>query len=287
MDKQQNNWGILAILYFFLSGAAAGFYLLGSSLYLVDFISIGDMAKIGPISFILAALGGSMLLLELGQKFRFLLVFSNPKSIMTIGAVGLSGFSFFAFLSFFIIHDGLIIAGMFFALLMLLFQALEMANAKARPFWNTAGLIPIFLCNAAVSGMAILYFLGIRATWINGLAIGLIVLQAIILFGHIKIGAEARAFTRLLVQRPAFKKLAYGGILGVGTAAAILLLCIPSMQGIGYVLAIVGAYLYKLLLVQNGVSLLLPGEESNENKLENFTSLPELDQLERVQFPQG
>jgi len=166
MQQKQDIWGGMSFSYFFLAATGAG---LMAVTVIFDLLS-GGFLFLGYMSFaalVLSGVGALLLLLELTQIFRFLNVFRNLKSIMAIGAWILMGFIIFTaiYTSFWIsifpwtqLYAVRQIVGLItfvLGILLVLYPALEMGETKGRPFWQGAGLVPIFLVSSFVSGLGL------------------------------------------------------------------------------------------------------------------------------------
>ena len=174
----QEVWGPLLAWDLFLGGAGAGAYLVGMvALWLggryLRLAKPGIFA--GPP---LVALGALLLLIELGQPFRFYLGFLRPgSSMMSVGIILISLFIVLGFLHIaFILFPKLGVKegtqktlGTVTAVLglgVILYTGLLLGLVKAVPFWNTPLLPMLFLVSALLSGLAVVMLLVGLQRWV-------------------------------------------------------------------------------------------------------------------------
>lgn len=287
MEKKQTTWGFLAIGYFFLGALGAMTFFVGGLLDLGGQPWLGGPVAVFAV--VMAGLGALMLLAELGQKFRFLLVFTRPSSIMSLGAWFLGGFLVLAvvYASFFFdffpwasqagLRQAVGVLGMIFALLLVLYPALELGEARGRSFWHGAGLVPLFLVNALVSGTAGVILLasffgaGLHPV-VSSLSWALLTLTAldlIFILGYVldmrRAPAEEAKKAAEKAWRGDFKSLFWGGIVVVGHLLPWLLYLAgqsPALLEVRSLLIILGSLFLRQLILQAGVRVSLPGEEN-------------------------
>ncbi len=165
--RKQKVWGWSVATYLFLAGMGAGAYLMGFILGLVN----SEFALFSKIAIILAAplmvIGLFLLVLDLGQKQIFAMVFLRPlSSWMARGSIIIT-----IFLILDIIHIGLWIwpfniladnAGAFlalgiigsiFAVLTMIYTGLLLGAAKPIPFWSQTVLPVLFLVSGISTGI--------------------------------------------------------------------------------------------------------------------------------------
>lgn len=287
MEKKQTIWGFLAIGYFFLGALGAMTFFVGSLLDLFGHPWLGGPVAVFAV--VTVGLGALMLLAELGQKFRFLLVFTRPSSIMSLGAWFLGAFLVLAvvYASFFFdffpwasqagLRQAVGVLGMIFALLLVLYPALELGEARGRSFWHGAGLAPLFLVNALSSGIAAVVLLaaffgaGLHplVSSLSWAFLALTALDLIFIFGYVlgmrRAPAEEAKKAAEMVWRGDFKFLFWGGIVAVGHILPWLLYLVgqsPALLEVRSLLFILGSLFLRQLILQAGVRVSLPGEEN-------------------------
>lgn len=286
MLKHQNVWGNLVVLYFFLSGIAAGTFIWAGTIYIAAAPELEIIRQVWAVSFILACAGGLMLLLELSKKMMFYLVFKNYKSIMSWGAYILGGFVVFSFLSFIFYRLEFIIIALIFAAALIMYPALEIGIAKGRYFWNSSVYTAVFSLNGIACGGAVYYFISFPEIFVSErIIISIFLIIQIIVFAfHIHLSEKSGAFTRRekISQRQDFKMLLWGGVYGLGGLLALIFIAASEATvSLGLVLLLIGSYLLRLFIIRFGLRMDLPGESFNESEIEYSADPEKLKLLER------
>jgi formate-dependent nitrite reductase membrane component NrfD len=290
MEDKQAIWGGLAAGYFFCAAFGAMVFAVIAFLDIITSPLAGEVS--GPGSFLgLAAvgLGGLLLLAELGNKKRFLLVFSRMQSIMTKGAIFLACFIVVAaiYTSFWFdifpwagenVGRRLIgFLGIIFAVALVIYPGLELGEARGRSFWNGSALVPLWLAAALTSGLAGV----ILVAAVNGVSpaptiavldkilLALIITQIILIATYI-LGMrraaleEARRSAAMLLTGK-LKNIFWWGIVVCGHLIPCLLYFGGSGAGILAVkslFVLAGEACLRVAFLQAGVRVSLPGEDN-------------------------
>jgi len=165
MTILQTTWSWYIAWYLFLAGAGAGAYLAGAIAgYLNHKYTLAS--KIGvALGAPLVVIGTLFLVLDLGHPERFLLVFSSPTSMITVGSTIISVFMILGLihLGFWIwpfkllekrpaARKALGLLGVIFAVGTAVYTGILLGVVNATPFWNNAILPLLFLVSATSTG---------------------------------------------------------------------------------------------------------------------------------------
>lgn len=286
MLKHQKVWGTLVVLYFFLSGIAAGTFIWAGAAFAIVSPGSEIIRQVWAVSFLIACAGGLMLLLELSKKMKFYLVFKNIRSIMTWGAYILGGFVVFSFLSLVFYRLELIIIALIFAAALILYPALEIGIAKGRYFWNSAVYTAVLSLNGIACGGAVYYFVSLPEIFVYERAvISILLISQLVIFAfHVHLSERVGAFTRRenFSQGQGFKMLLWGGIYGLGGILALIFIALTdAVVFLGLVFLLIGSYFLRLFIIKYGLRMDLPGESFNESEIEYCTDRKKLELLEK------
>lgn len=267
--KCQHEWGWLLAAWLFLGGT-------GSALYLL--FAIAGLARIFALLALgLLALGGLVLLFELGNPVRAWRGFFRARtSWLSRGVVSVfffmvsavlfiaPTFSFFAWLPW---GEGGVmgtilgwIAGLSAAMIVL-YPGFFLSKNISIPFWNTPLLTVILVSYAALGAGAVILmtsaFMAVELVWVETMAGGLIVLNAILIPVYFLVmaraGGAAGESVRLL-NRNNVAWLAWGGVAGAGMVLPLAaLLWIESMIPMAGAGILIGGYLFRYCLLRVGV----------------------------------
>jgi len=186
------NWGLLIVVYLFLGGLSAGLFFAAG---LANYLTVDDKpiyAKVARMGALLApwpvAIGSSLLILDLGNWFRFYKLFMHFRwqSPMSIGSWLLTVFTLIAFVYLFAwlkederkwifsripatwkqVHrlnvdisswrEKIAMVGFPFSIGVGIYTGVLLGAVSARPFWNTNLVAQMFLFSALSSGSAAL-----------------------------------------------------------------------------------------------------------------------------------
>lgn len=291
LEKRQNYWRSLAAGYLFLSALGAMTFTVAA---LLDLLGVDEASQLnGWItlgSLVATGIGALFLLLELGNRFRFLMVFANPKSIMTLGAYTLSLFMvtdliYATFFFDFIPWAGLTglktvfaVLGIFFALILATYSGLELGEAKGRAFWNGSALVPLFLISAATTGVAgvILAYVVLGhgeagvLNILNDVLFGLVIILLLVVGGYVQgmkhLGQDNGSGKRAakVILHGYYKGAFYGGFIAVGTLLPLLTYlgdAVPAMLAFKAVAVLIGGACLRNIFLRAAVQTGVPGEE--------------------------
>ncbi|MGI9952693.1 NrfD/PsrC family molybdoenzyme membrane anchor subunit [Moorellaceae bacterium AZ2] len=293
MQRRQNVWGSLAVGYFFL--ASVGAMCLVTGVLLGLWVMPEDVALpgwLGLCGLVLAGTGGLLLLAELGKKFRFPMVFLRPRSIMCLGAWALGAFLFFSFCyTFFslvfpgwgVLRTVAGVAGCAAALVLVVYPGLELGEARGRPFWQPAGLVPLWVISSTVGGLAVTGLVsaalgGAYAALLPGLKVcGLFfsLLQLIFAAGYVlgmlRSGTREAREAAEMVVRGSLKLWFWVGLVMLGHVVPWALL-VTSAVNWAWLLFLVGVLAVRHIVVAAGLPLVLPGNRHEYPEEEELAS---------------
>jgi formate-dependent nitrite reductase membrane component NrfD len=156
--------GPLIVVYFFLSGLAAGTFLTAGACRLFGGGKYARVEKIGAIASPILLIPGLLcLLLDLGQPWRFLnmLLYFNPSSVASWGVWLMSIFAAVSVLYAFCHVAGmadkakpLAYVGSVLALGAGLYSGILLYQMRGHALWHSALVPPLFLASAIASGLA-------------------------------------------------------------------------------------------------------------------------------------
>ncbi|GFN23486.1 NrfD/PsrC family molybdoenzyme membrane anchor subunit [Thermanaeromonas sp. C210] len=294
MERRQRIWGSLAVGYFFLASVGAGCLITGLILdWWWAFPEDGRPPEwLGLCGLVLAGTGGMLLLAELGQKMRFPMVFLRPRSVMSLGAWALGAFLLFSFAYFL---AGLVFpgwgglrmvagaGGCIAAVVLVVYPGLELGEARGRPFWQPAGLVPLWVVSSAVGGVAVgglvvaaldgpyAALLSALQAWGLFLSVLQLIFAAGYVLGMLRSGVrEARESAEMLVRGP-LKAWFWGGLIFLGHVIPWILLVTPA-AGWAWAFFLVGVLGLRHVVVAAGLSLALPGNRHEYPEEEELAS---------------
>ncbi len=279
-------WGPMIAVYLFVAGAAAGSYLTAS---LVSFKYPGGVftRKAGRIiAPILLAIGLLMLMLDaeagLRNPLRFLGLFANPRSVMTIGTYIISVFMVVALIVAVLelmgknVPRALDIVGDIGAICLAGYTGFLLGDSLGVPLWHNSVLPPLFIVSALTSGMAIVSLIGAAFDYVEFEKMGvlrpihivlavleilLIVALLVIASGRGAAGAESVAMLTTGSLAPAF----WIGVVGIGLVLPLAIdlfnMRSTKSEASGEALAqtgvVVGGFLLRFVVVSAGVMMVL------------------------------
>ncbi len=289
LEKRQEHWKGLAVGYLILAAMGAMMFVVVA---LLDLLGVNEAKQwngwMALASLVITGVGAIFLLVELGNKPKFILVFSNPSSIMTIGAYALTLFMIadFIYATFFFdfipwsglsgLKDFFAILGIVAALLLVTYPGIELGEARGRRFWNGSALVPLFLISATATGVAcvILAFviLGQGAADVikvlDFTLLGLVIILPLMVGSYLlgmkhsgQVGAE-RAVA--IILHGYYETAFYGGFLLIGTVLSLATYLggfIPSMLAIKSVAVLIGGACLRNIFLGAAVQTGVPGEE--------------------------
>lgn len=164
-------WGPLIAWYLFLAGAAAGAYLTASFIahrHPKDVLMRKGGRLVAPV---LLAIGLLMLMLDaeagLHNPLRFLGLFANPGSVMTIGVYIICVFMPVALIAAIMelmkkrVPVWLDVIGIVGAFALAAYTGFLLGVSKGYPLWNNAALPILFILSALSSGLALTSLIGL------------------------------------------------------------------------------------------------------------------------------
>lgn len=290
MEDKQAIWGGLAAGYFFCAAFGAMVFAVIAFLDIISLPLAGGIS--GPGSFLAlaaAGLGGLLLIAELGNKKRFLLVFSRIRSIMGMGAIFLSGFlvlagiytsfwfSVFPWAGEVVWRRTAGVLGIIFAIALVVYPGLELGEARARSFWSGSALVPLWLTAALTSGVAgvmlVAALFGLTAgalmAVLDKILLALILAQILLVAAYIlgmrrSAPQEARLSAAMLLTG-SLKKTFWWGIVVCGHLLPCLLYFGGGNTGflaLKSLFILIGEACLRAAFLQAGVRVSLPGEDN-------------------------
>lgn len=288
-ERKQHHWGALGIGYLFLAGLGAMTFTAAALLDLLGIEAARDLnGWISLAALVVTAIGALFLLLELGNKFKFFLVFTNPSSIMTLGAYILMLFMiaslvYTTFFFDFIPWSGLdglkgfvAVVGIIAALLLVTYPGIELGGARGRTFWNGSALVPLFLIATGTTGLAgtMLAFVllgkgeaevvGVIDKVLFGFLLALLIAVIGYILGMRHSGREgSERAVRIILQGLGMNTF-FIGYVAVGTLAPLLTYLwssSPDLLGAKAILVIVGGLCLRIIFLQAAVQPGMPGED--------------------------
>jgi formate-dependent nitrite reductase membrane component NrfD len=289
--KEEHTWSWPVAGYLFLGGLGGGMLVVAAAAEL--FFGMGSAFAPGTIAAaVIIALGSGLLVFDLGKPLYFWRVFSKEKAILTVGAWLLSlaiicgllyGFSLLPFSPW---HDiaGLRSAFAWICLLLglgtAIYTGVFLGTMKARPFWNNPALPILFFISAVSNGIAAqslsVYFVASGSAignsnlikgFLNGIDIGLLVLEIIILVVYVLIMRYATTVTSARIAASWLsgnrKWPFWGGMMCLGLMLPLVLYLVSGdvAELLATVLVLAGGVMLRFLVVYTNDRMLLPGEE--------------------------
>ncbi|WP_258360362.1 NrfD/PsrC family molybdoenzyme membrane anchor subunit [Moorella sulfitireducens] len=290
MEDKQAIWGRLAAGYFFCAALGAMVFAVIAFLDIISSPLDGKASGTGSfLGLAVAGLGGLLLLAELGNKKRFLLVFSRMQSIMTKGALFLACFIVLAaiYTSFWFdifpwagANAGRRVIGflgIIFAVALVMYPGLELGEARGRSFWNGSALVPLWLTAALTSGLAgVILVAAVTGASIapaiallDKILLALIVTKVILIAAYIMgmrraAPEEARRSVATLLSG-SLKNIFWWGIVVCGHIIPCFLYFGGSGAGILAIkslFVLAGEACLRAAFLQAGVRVSLPGEDN-------------------------
>lgn len=291
MEDKQAIWGGLAAGYFFCAAFGAMVFAVVAFLDSISLPLAGEVSGTGSFMGLIAAgLGGLLLLAELGNKQRFLLVFSRIQSIMTKGALFLSGFIVLAaaYTSFWFdifpwggdtVGRRIIgVLGIVFAVSLVIYPGLELGEARGRSFWSGSALVPLWLAAALTSGLAGVILVAAvfgsapvqSVVILDKILLALIFIQLILIAAYIQ-GMRRAAFEEArrsvaMLLAGSLKNIFWWGTVICGHFFPCLLYFGGSSSGFLAIIKsffiLLGELCLRVAFLQAGVRASLPGEDN-------------------------
>lgn len=301
METKQEYWEGLAAGSFFLVATAA---MMLVTLAILD-LSGSDIAAqlngwAGLAAAVLGAIGGLLLMVEAGNKTKAYLIVANPASMASKNAIMMTSvialaFIYATFFFAFVPWAGLAglrmmvaVLGIMAGLIAVMVPALELGEARARAFWNSAALIPIFLITAAVTGMAAVILaaalMGVDGNAairiIDKVLLGFIILQLLSVWGYVRgmenSGAEEARRAAGNILHGDFKGCFWTGVIILGTVVPLALYLLAGTSVIliiKAVLLLIGGACFRNVFLQAAVRKVVPGEENEWYSREDIAQL--------------
>lgn len=290
METKQEYWGGLAAGNFYLVATAAMMFV---TLTVLDNFGAEIAAYLNGwaslLAVVMAACGGLMLMVEAGNKAKAYLIIANPSSFATKNAIIMTLFMglVFIYASFFFdfipwaglagLKTVIAILGIIVALMAVIIPAFELGEARARAFWNTSALVPVFLISSTVTGLATLIFIASVMGFAGNTAINIVdkvlfvflILQLIIVGAYVlgmeHTGAEEARIAAKNILYGSFKGIFWGGVMIVGTIIPLLMFLFtgtPSILIVKALLILTGGFCFRKVFLEAAVRKSIPGEEN-------------------------
>jgi polysulfide reductase chain C len=289
MAIPQLSWGWYIAWYLFLAGTGAGAYLAGAIAdYLGDKYRLASKIAVA-LGAPLVVIGTIFLVLDLGRPERFMLVFSSPTSMITIGSAIISVFMILGLihLGFWIWPFKLLenkpaarktlgLLGAIFAVGTAVYTGILLGVVNAIPFWNNSILPMLFLVSATSTGIgAVVAGLAVYHTRRTGEEqknildsikmlgkwdVGLIALELIVLFFYLAVASTMSPTASEAVQLLTYGSLAplfWGGLIAAGLLIplAIEASSIIKEKGLAAASLVLSAAISGILVLVGGLVL--------------------------------
>ena len=302
MEKRQEYFGALAAGYFFLAAMGAMMFIVAAVLDLTG-NAVAELINgwVTLAAAVVTGIGALLLTVELSKKMKFYLVMTKPSSRMGLGSISMSAVvviafvyssTFFDFIPWYPAHGlrgVLAVLGIIAAVVLAAYPGLELGEARGRAFWNGSGLVPLFLVNGAVSGIAgvllISTILGQAQSPAvlalgGGVLFGCLAVQAVLLAGYLmgvhSSGAEEGRRAVEAILRGSLSAKFWWGVVVSGLAVPLLLYLFgnsPALTVIKAILILIGCACFRCVFLQAGVRRSLPGEENEWMSVEEEAQL--------------
>jgi polysulfide reductase chain C len=269
----QKEWGWPAAIEIFCGGTAGGTYILSVLPYL---LFSGRIFLTGVYaSLVLVWLSVFVLVVESTSLWRLPRAFSNIKSPLALGAIGLSLLIVSSIATIGILYTGLatgalsivVWLGVTVSLLTILYPGALMGLMKAIPFWSGSGPSILLVSAALVSGCAVVTLaggLGKLNFSLSRVTLGLLVIYGLFLLIYIVTGRRSSRTAQISVQRLINGHLFFifiVGVIAMGLVAPLALYIMdiissstPLLQ-VGSGLILIGGILMRYSLIAAGVRM--------------------------------
>ncbi len=279
--RQQQEWGWLIILDFFVAGTGAGSFFIALILGFLPGMVLGG---------ILVLLGGLILIADLSRRQPAWRVFARPQnSWVSRGSIGIACFAVLAFIHIVSLAvqpstrtslgvpwvagpTWMMVWGVLSgiaALFVAAYPGFLLGSMRSIPFWKGAYTPALFLVSALLSGLGLIYLfpsgwmaLSWSLAFLQSIGIGLVVLGLFMLLSLFLVtqpdtttGESVR-----LITHGSFRFHFLIGVLGVGLILPLIILSLVSV-GIGPVsllplagvLLLCGLFLLRYIIVRGGI----------------------------------
>ena len=271
--KSQSEWGWPIVLEIFCGGTAGGTYIIS----VISYLLAGDRIFLTGVvaSIVLVLIAVLVLLAHLPSIWRASKVFLNPKSPLTLGAVGLSLLIIFSVVTAGIMVTGVatdalyVIAwlGAAASLLTLIYPGILMGMMKTIPFWSGPGPSLLMLSATLLSGGAMVTLLGGLGNMgfnLSVVTLWLLAINGLFLLIYILMGKQGSKAAQMSVQELINGSLSFLFTMGVVIIGLfipfilyILNIWFPStlLLQIGSILVLIGGVLMRYSLIAGGVKI--------------------------------
>ncbi len=264
----------MIVTYFFLGGVSVGAYVfsVAASYWKQEFKPLAKKSAV--LSLVALAIGLMVLLLDLGQPFRAIKLFTsfNVHSVLSWGVWFLNIFFVFNLIYTALLFKGeenkakiAAYLGLPFAVLTATYTAMLLTQAPDRILWHTAVLPVLFLNGAIISGIALVMLfsatagnvellakLGKFVAWLIVLELGIVLAEVLMLLNG---GTEAAAAGQSLFSgKIGCLFLGFEVVIGAVVPAAILLLGKKNvlLQFVASILILIGIFAMRYVIVVGG-----------------------------------
>lgn len=264
----------------FLSGAAAGAYLISVGSFLAAGQEVYLAGVEASLALVLAALGG--ILADLTSVRLAPRAFANQRSPMARGASGLGAFTFLIIATLLLVYTDaspgvLAVAvwlGVIASLFTIVYPGMVLGSMRSIPFWSGAMPVLLLLTAAPLSGAAIITMIsgavdiGIS---LRQLVLWLLVGYGIILFAHVAMGVQGTPAERAAARQLIAGNLSYVFWVGMALVGVVIPLLLfagdawasdPLVARIGAVLVLAGGLLMRFGILASGIKAPLLPEEA-------------------------
>ena len=263
VSHEPRPWGWRVGAYLWTKSVAAGAALAAAA----GVLGGGSAAELGLalVALLFLLLTGGLLIVDLKrpERFHYLLLRSNPRSWLVLGAwimlafgVGLGLWIPAAVVGSDAILGVLAVPLLILALGVAGYSAFLFAQAEGRDFWQSPLVLPHLLAGAATAGAAVSLLVTppsatARSVLLVGLGVNVFLVLAECYTPHGN--ADARAAARI-ITRGSLSRVFWGGVIVVGTVLPALLVLPASgaTSVLAGALALVGLYLWEDCWVRAG-----------------------------------
>lgn len=290
--RVQRVWGVSHATWFTLMGFGGGMFILARLLGLSHELGTwSGLPVVDVVSFVAIAVGGLVLIADLGKPFRFLRALLNARAswisrgaiadfvflilggLLVLPGLRIGGAAPFSFLPW----DSEAVSGVgrameaiaiLSAILVTFYAGAVLAAPRSIPYWNSPLIPAQFLLSSAAMSMGILFlfFLGNGKKASAGhlalqtLFVGLLLASVLWHLGTRRDAPGKRESLSILL-RGRYKTLFVGGVILLGTAAPLVLCAIAAFAGGlreamlagGAVLLLLQGFLLRLLTLRVGI----------------------------------
>lgn len=278
--RAQRQWGWLVATEMFLSGAAAGAYLISVAPFLAAGQEVYLTGIEASLALVLAALGG--ILADLTSVRLAPRAFAYQRSPVARGAIGLGAFTCLAIATLVSIYvdasPGVLAVavwlGVIASIFTMVYPGMVLGSMRSIPFWSGAMPVLLLLSAAPLSGAAIVTIIGGNLDIeinLRQLSLWLLVAYGVMLFAHVAMGSQGTPAERAAARQLIAGNLSYVFWVGMTLVGVVLPLFLfagnawssdPLVARFGAVLILAGGLLMRYGILASGVKAPLIPEEA-------------------------